>query len=175
MMKQILQEWFNEQNVSDEMCWKLRFVNQIMFVRDKIGGLVTRERDKVFVISTHTSKSIRLPVYFMERNGLQIALRDNFHNWKMSVISDRPIMANFDGIFHTTPPLDPDYTGNPLNSVYFEGFPKDLIFGYYWESDKKKWSAEIHSDYLLYTSIFLILQARWEIEPLAWSVRENME
>jgi len=171
-MKQKLQEWFNENEVSDEMLWKKSYINQFMFVRDEIGGLVNRELGKVFVINTRTSKSIKLPVYFMEKNGLQLILKENFYNWKMSVISGKPIVADFDGLFHTTYPVDIDYTGNPLSSVYFEGFPEEFIFGYYQKSEKMRWSAEIGSGYLLYTSIFLILKARGDIEPFRWSVKK---
>jgi hypothetical protein len=170
-VKQELQEWFNENKVKNEMLWENGYIDQFIFVRDNVGRLITRGEDKVFVISTHTSKSILLPVYSIETEGLQIILRNNFYNWKMSVISDTPIAADFAGMFHLVPPVDPNYTGDPLAPVYFEGFPEDLIFGYYAVSDKMKWSAEIFNDYLLYVVIFAILKAKGLIKPFEWNRR----
>lgn len=162
-MRQKLQEWVNEQLVGDEMIWKGAFGSQISFVRRLTGlmatGLSYKAMDDItHVIATHRSKSITLPVYELSRPdlGLRLILRDNFHNWKLSVISERPIDADFSGLFHTTPPVEPAYTGEPLSSVYFEGFPGDLIFGYYNDQQggtRQKWSAEIYGDHSLYTVV----------------------
>ena len=72
-----LQEWFMNHMPSDEMLWKQAAVNQIMFIRDKISWLVQEKREEVQVISTHISKSIELPVYYLKRDNLHIILRDN--------------------------------------------------------------------------------------------------
>ena len=178
-----LQEWFNRQRAetSDDMFYKGASAQQIMFVRDKLAGLVgcglgyEQKRDLVYVIATHTSKSVLLPVYSMTRPdlSLRIVLRDNFYNWKLSVVSSIPIEADFAGLFHTTPPIEPEYTGNHLSPVYFEGFPESLIFGYYEPSDKKCFSAELWSDHALWTTLFLIMRARGAIEPMKWHTRES--
>lgn len=179
-MSEPLQEWFNRENplISDDMIYKEALATQMVFVRDDLGGLVgLRQRcDEVRVISTHTSKSICLPVYSLERPdlGLRLVLRDNFYNWKLSVLSEEPIIANFDGLFYTTPPPDPGYSGDPLHPVYFEGFPRDLIFGYYEPSDKKRFSAELWGgNVALWTTLFLILRARGVVQPMQWSTRKE--
>jgi len=178
----LLQEWFNENLPKDKMLWKDCCVDQIIFVRDKLAGLVgvglshDERRNITHVISTHTSKSIQLPVYNISRPdiGLSIILRNNFYNWKLSVISThRAIITDFDGLFHTTFPTEPNYTGDPLSPVYFEGFPKDLIFGYYSGTNKKSWSAEISGDYLLYTTVFLIMRSLGVIGAFKWDTREG--
>jgi hypothetical protein len=177
-----IQEWMQDHPVGLEMLWKGAAGNQLRFTRDTITGLVgvgletMEERELVGrVISQHRSKSIELPVYEWSRPdlGLRLIARENFYNWKLSVISNYPIEADFSGLFHTTPPVEPDYTGNPLASVYFEGFPEDLVFGYYAESDKKTWSAEIGSDEAFWTTIFLILRARGAIREYRWNTKEE--
>jgi hypothetical protein len=182
-MNEPLQEWFNNQrnNTPDEMLYKGSSASQIMYVRDDLCGLISCGMDDsekrsgiITVISTHTSKSVKLPVYSFDRSdiGLRIIARNNFYNWKISVISDEPIIADFDGLFHTTPPIDPAYTGDSLASCYFEGFPKELIFGYY-ENNKSKWSAEIWGNNELWTVLFLIMKAKGQIKPMKWSTSKE--
>lgn len=181
-MNEPIQEWFNKQREAtpDEMYYKGASGRQIMFARDTLTGLVAcglayEEAKKITtVISTHTSKSVLLPVYQFERVdlGLRLIARDNFYNWKLSVISERPIVADFSGLFHTTPPVDPSYTGDPLASVYFEGFPRDLVFGYYEPSSGHRWSAEIGSDNAMWATLFLIMRTLGAVKPFKWSTRE---
>jgi hypothetical protein len=172
-----LYTWWTENTIDDEMLWKQAASNQMHFVEDLNGLMQNKlkksERKQVQVISEHMSKSILLPVYLLERGDLQIILRYNFYNWKMSVICNRKIDANFDGLFHTTPPIEPDYTGNELASVYFEGFPKDLIFDYYEETDKKVWSAQCHNEQILWTTVYLILKAVGYVSPTEWTTKEK--
>ena len=179
-MRVKLQEWISAQTIKDEMLWKGAFGDQVSFVRDRLSALVCGDIEREYmecccdhthVISEHHSKSISLPVYEIERPGLKLILRNNFYNWKLSVISDKPIEADFTGLFITSPPTEPDYTGDSLHPVYFEGFPTDLIFGYYDTSDKKKWSAEIHDDYFLMAVIFLIMRSLGTIKPQVYSTR----
>lgn len=173
-----LQEWYYERAVEDNMIWKECYKSQLMFVRDNLNGLVNagidyKEITSVQVISTHCSKSIELPVYLLQRGELFIVLRNNFYNWKMSVINPDFILSDFSTIFHTTSPVETGYTGNPLADCYFEGFPKELVFGYYHESNKDVWSAEIHGDYTMYMTLFKMMEAKRFIKPLEWSAREK--
>lgn len=173
-----LHQWATEHPILDEMLWKKSAYNQMHFIEDDLNPLLQNklkgdDRTGVKVISEHRSKSIKLPVYKLQREDLTIILRYNFYNWKMSVICSKKIDANFDGLFHTTPPIEPDYTGNELASVYFEGFPKDLCFDYYESTDKKVWSAEISNDQMLWTTVYLILKALEYIEPMKWHTKES--
>lgn len=176
-----LQKWISSQIVDDEMLWKGSWGRQVEFFRDSVAGLFgmglhyDEREDIASVISTHRSKSIILPVYKLHRPdiGLTLIARNNFYNWKLSVISEREVEANFDGLFHTTPPLEPDYTGNPLHPVYFEGFPGEYIFSYYATSDKKKFSAEIGGGYTLWTVVFLLLRSLGVVKADTWHTRES--
>jgi hypothetical protein len=178
-----LQDWFNAQREStaDEMLWKGASGEQIMFARDDLRYLVAAALDYeeakgvCTVIATHRSKSVELPVYCWSRPdlGLQLVARGNFYNWKLSVLSEAPIVADFSGLFKTTPPTEPDYTGDPLHSCYFEGFPKELIFGYYEPSDKRRWSAEIGGDHGIWTAVFLLMRSLGAIKANPWRTRES--
>lgn len=165
-----IQRWMQEHAIGIDMLWKGAAGAQLEFVRDTLsrrlmGGDVSlgdyEKMNVCTVISEHTSKSIKLPVYSVNRPdwGLRLILRDNFYNWKLSVISENPILAVFDDLFCTQPPREPEYTGDSLRSVYFEGFPEELVFGYYGPSDKKTWSAEVDDTYVLYMVIGIILRA----------------
>ncbi len=165
-----IQHWINARlSPEPERKWVGAGWGQVSFVRDSLQRLMgfelgfdAYEKTTICtVISEHRSKSTILPVYSLWRKdvGLRIVLRDNFYNWKMSVISDRAVNTYLDDLFFCQPPREPEYGGNCLDPVYFEGFPPELIFGYYGPSDKKKWSAEVSSDYQLYTAIWLILRA----------------
>lgn len=180
-MESKLQRWISEQVVGDEMLWKGAFGRQVGFIRDVLIPLAAwgLEYEDVAgvpaVISTHRSKSIVLPVVELSRPdlGLRMVVRENFYNWKLSVVSERPVEADFSGLFHTTPPVDPSYTGDPLSPVYFEGFPEDLVFGYYGTGDKRRWSAEVHGDCRLYTAVFLVMRSLGAVRPLEWHTRES--
>lgn len=177
-----IQEWFNRQREStpDEMFYKESSGSQIMFARDSLCGLVDaglpydRKRKTLTVISEHRSKSVALPVYNFERPdlGLRFVARNNFYNWKLSVISERPIECDFSGLFKTTAPIEPEYTGDPLHAVYFEGFPRELVFGYY-EANKHAFSAEIGGDNAMWTALFLIMRSVGAIKPMAWHTKES--
>lgn len=175
-----LQKWISDQIVDDEMRWKGAFGAQMTFICDSLvplmgAGLIYQEKKEIAdVIATHRSKSIVLPVVEVTRRdlGLRFTMRQNFYNWKLSVLSDKPVRADFTGLFHTTPPIDKAYTGDPLASVYFEGFPEDRIYRYYSE-DNRRFSAEIWGDRLIWTAVFLIMRGAGVIQPQAWHTREN--
>ncbi len=115
-----------------------------MLVRDRLNRMFRGE--DVMVISEHTSKSIKLPVFMLENKaiGMKIIMRDNFYNYKVSVISEKPFIADLAYYGHTSPPLKGG--AEYLHPAYFEGFPPEYIFSYYDLSDKMKWSIEINSE-----------------------------
>lgn len=181
-MNQDLQAWINAQNIDDKMSWKSGACNQALFVRDKVSSFIgvglhwEQQRSLVRVIAEHRSKSIDLPVYQISREDLKVSftLRNNFYNWKLSVISERPIEADFTGLFHTTPPIDPKFTGDSLHPAYFEGFPEELIFSYY-SNNKNKFSAEISDNYRLCMVLFLCLRDLGAVKPLVWHTPETLK
>lgn len=175
-----LREWIVSHTVDDKMYWKTAAGEQINFIYNNLGPYICKEHyecadEFIRVISDHRSKSIILPVYkITDANHLiTFVLRNNFYNWKMSVISETPIKANFDGLFYTSPPVEPDYTGDHLDPVYFEGFPRKYVFGYYDTGNGKKWSAELHNDYELWTAVYLCLLYAGIVKPIKYHTRES--
>jgi len=178
-----LQEWLDAHQPDDNLIYKKGFWNQAVFVRDELthlvaSGLSYPQRQKMGVcwaISSHVSKSVTLPVYLLYRPDLDLRLvmRGNFYNWKLSVASEKPIEADFTGLFYTTPPVEPEYTGDELHPVYFEGFPPDLIFGYYENSDRRRWSAQLGSDRELWTTVYLIMRALGAIKACRRHTQES--
>jgi hypothetical protein len=182
-MSQDLQAWFVANKPAENLIYGKGLATQVMFVRDELQQLVGQDLkftafQKMYiarVISTHTSKSVKLPVYLLQRPdlGLHLILRDNYHDWKLSVISDNPISEDFSGLFHTTPPIEPEYTGNELAPCYFDGFPEGTTFGYYESGDKRQWSAMLGSDYAVYMTVFLIMRALGVVKPKVWHTRKS--
>jgi hypothetical protein len=176
-----LQEWIAAAVVGDEMLWKGAWGSQLQFIRDTLAyafghGLHWTEcKDIATVISTHRSKSIELPVVKMHRGdlGLTMVFRNNFHDWKVSVISEIPVNADYEGLCHTTPPIDKSYTGDELSSVYFEGFPKEFIFSYYKPSNRKRYSASVGGTHALWAFVRETLKGRHAIVPYEWYDRET--
>jgi len=179
-MNTVLQEWISEQLVRDEMLWKGAYASQMMFLRDRVQFLIGaglpfgESANLARVISTHRSKSIDLPVVRLDRPdlGISFVMRDNFYDWKLTVLSTRPIDADLAGLFFTEPPSEPEYTGDELHSVYFEGFPPELIRGY-WTQNKCQWSASIGGDHAFWATLFLCMRSIGALPDRRYHTRES--
>ncbi len=136
------------------------FWKQIVFVRDDLPktligmynyNLYEAISNRISVISTHTSKSILLPVYEIVYPGsnLKFIARNNFYDWKVSVISDRPVKADFGNLFNPK---------QKVPSVYCEGFNPLWVFGPHGENDKK-FTVELQGNYDTYTFFWLVRHA----------------
>ena len=151
-MKQDLQEWLNEHISRDELLHGGGLWPQAKFVRDVLPELLFKsfeefEEHKPVVISTHTSISVRLPVYQIELPcGMVITMRCNFRDWKVSINSPQDINVDFAGLFNPE---------TKWHTCHFEGFPGKLVYGAY-ASNKKQFSVEIDSAYDVYTFFWLI-------------------
>lgn len=177
-----LQAWISEHVAADEKLWKSAWGQQAEFLRDELQHLVGaglsypkyKEAEIARVISTHRSKSIDLPVVEFARLdlGIRFIVRNNFYNWKLTVLSEKPIEADFGALFYTEPPPEPDYTGDKLHAVYFEGFPGDLVRGYY-SQNKSEWSAEIHGDYAMWMVIHLCMRAIGALRTAKYHTKES--
>lgn len=105
-----------------------------------------------YVVSTHTSKSVRLPVFRLVHpgGGLELVMRNNFYNWQVSVISSEPIKDNFHGLFVPTRTID---------AVYCEGFDPSWVFGSY-ENDQRRFTVTLGGDHTLFTFLWLLTRGR---------------
>ena len=131
-MKIQLQKWLKDNQPKDEMLWKGSAEDQFYFMNHMIIAAFPLKDEQDFknfrtnlsVISTHTSKSIALPVYEILWNGFRFILRDNFYDWKVSVDCPIPVFINFEkfGLFNPNIKIE---------SVYCEGFDKSWVYGSY--------------------------------------------
>lgn len=152
---------------------------QVHFVRDHLAGLFWSDipyesrptitegeglRVTALVIGEHRSKSVRLPVFLLEREdlGLKIVLRYNFYDWNVSVVSEKPLLHLADvvaGYSESEKARFPNgYTkGSYWGYCYFQGFPAEYYFGPYSENNRQ-FSTYLGSDYSVYTFLWLILR-----------------
>lgn len=145
--------WVRVNSPSEQMVYKEAFSNQIVFARDKLTRTFFKDFDDrinnpVMIISTHTSKSIKLPVYEInvKHLGLRLILRDNFHDWKISIESEKPLNYDFMGIIKED---------EEINPIYCEGFDESWVYGSF-KNNKNKFTIEIYDNYMLYTFMYLL-------------------
>ena len=156
-----LQEWANANDPSgSDLHYKGGFWEQVVFVRDTLPGIVYRMYDgnyetakqvtgSLLALSTHTSKSVRLPVFHMTLpDGTERVMRYNFHDWKVSVKSPHEITGDFVGLFN------PD---TEIPGIYCEGFPKQWVFGSF-SSNQQEFTLELISQYDVYMFFWLLVR-----------------
>ncbi|MCR5147169.1 MAG: hypothetical protein K6B70_07535 [Clostridia bacterium] len=145
--------WIRVNEPDENLIYAKGLGDQVCFVRDTLHSLLTSTYEEwlnnpPMVISTHCSKSVKLPVYQinLEKYGIEIILRYNFYDWKVSIKSERPLEFDFMGLF------DPK---KEISELCCEGFPEEKVYGCY-EKDHSQFTFEIVSRYDLYTYIFLL-------------------
>ena len=144
-----LQDWANAYEPAESLIFKKGYWDQIVFVRDRISGALARgyreferiSESSIGVISTHTSKSVRLPVFRIRlADGTEFTLRYNFHDWKVSVNSPCDVEADFMGLFDENERI-PEYN--------CEGFPNESVYGPYGKN-KRQFTIELGDEHDLY-------------------------
>lgn len=158
-------------------------LNQVHFVRDDLSSVFWADRpyaersqepepridckETCYVIGEHRSKSVRLPVFSLERAdlGIQFVMRFNYYDWNVSVISERPIVTDLRGFVLDF--SDDDRKRHPggyrygsWGYCYFQGFPEDKQFGPYVgkAGSTRKFSTYMTTNYQLYTFVYLIMR-----------------
>lgn len=150
---ELLLHWMRKQEIDDKMLWKKAAEKQEVFLRDDI--CMNLLHTHAFVVSTHTSKSIKLPVYaFLMHNGIKVICRENFYGWKLSVVlpKKRPV-ANI-----IPEDLFEDGYNKDIPSCYFEGFKNRWVYSGYNPEDKNqtKFSFGVYSDYDFYMVMYFL-------------------
>lgn len=93
--RQQFQDWFNTHPIHDDMSFKGAAVDQFCWMRDTFsymlfnalipegnGKVPFDERNAMCTVDgTHTSKSVELPVYRWDIDGVTIWVRGNFHDY----------------------------------------------------------------------------------------------
>jgi len=158
-MRKDLQAWINETVIKDEMLWKRSAENQVLFLRDKIPSALCidyedfkKTKEGIIDISIHISKSIVLPVYEIKWNGWTFIMRDNFYDWKVSIIVPKnhkeQDIKNIDFMEIFDKNLK-------IHSVYCEGFDDNWVFPPI-EKSPMEFTIEIRNEYKLYMFFWII-------------------
>jgi len=145
--------WIRVNEPDERLIYAKGLGDQVCFVRDRLCELLSATYEEMrdnppMVISTHYSKSVKLPVFQinLEKYGIEMVLRYNFYDWKISIKSDKPLDFDYMGLFNPT---------EEISHIYCEGFPKDKVYGSY-EKNHSQFTIEIGSYYDLYTFVFLL-------------------
>ena len=164
----VVQEFIDKhlKDTPDTMYYKEAATKQMVYIRDLFPSLFGCG---VEVISTHTSKSIKLPVYRMiTTEDFDIVMRGNFYDWKVSVKLYEPLSYRFKDFCNE---LCTDGIKNSIQPCYFEGFDDKWIYTKletsYIEEYKsyrtnKKFSVELPYIYeSLFTFFFLLKNSKF--------------
>ena len=145
--------WIRVNEPDENLIYAKDLGDQVCFVRDRLCQLLRSTYEELrdnppLVISTHYSKSVKLPVFQinLEKYGIEMVLRYDFYDWQISVKSDKPLDFDYMGLFNPT---------EEISYLYCEGFPRDKVYGSY-EQSHSQFTIEIGSHYDLYTFIFLL-------------------
>lgn len=150
-----LQDWINANKPADELIFGRAGIDQAIFIRDNLARCIAQTFEQfqncATVIGTHTSKSVRLPVVKLSRPGLDVVIRDNFHNVAISV--RREFVSDHEGSYVES--LITDGFATVVNSVYCEGFPEEWLFSCYSE-DKRRFTCHVGSKLEAYAFLRLV-------------------
>ena len=163
-MRENIKDWLENNKPEDNLIYKDGLYDQCDFVKNTLMrklflhvasdyslDMEFDEQCKIienfapYVVGTHRSKSVLLPVMEMDfsKIGLKVVLRYNFHDYCISIESQKDIECDFMGLLT-------DEKG------YFEGFPENRIYEKYSETNKKNFSLCIRDRYQVYTFLFLL-------------------
>ncbi len=127
----LLSEWRREHEVSKDKLWKDAAGNQMDWVQQHlqypVAVLLTKDDPdatmhcmdevKVKVVSTHTSKSILLPVYCLEFGEIKLVLRHNFYDWCLKIWLPKDMEA----------PGIPKYMDMATQDGFYEGMGDGVL------------------------------------------------
>ena len=149
-MKEHLLAYMRNQEIGDEYLWKQSAIDQEIFMRDTICSNMLHV--PCFVISSHTSKSIHLPVYgFTMRNGVKVIARYNFYDWKLSIELPTVLPQNC----YIPNEIFQGDQKKKINSCYLEGFKESWSYGPF-KRTAKKFTVEIGHKYNVYMLLYIL-------------------
>lgn len=138
-------KWLTINSNTPDNIYKENFYMHIKFAT-MISKLF--KENKIFIINTHISRGIKLPVYHVETKNYTLIMQYGFYDYIVSVSTNKnekinckfPLKINgelifneFQSVFHT----------------YAEGIPLEFIYPSY-SKNNGKFTAELKNDYDLY-------------------------
>jgi len=132
-----IENFFTEHPINEKMIFRNAALGQKSTLRGVAQLLKLDPEKDVEIVGSHTSKSILLPVVkYHLPNGSTLIVRDNFHNYAVSVESIKPMDPTFLNGF--------SFETRAKSPCYFEGFPVSSVFGSFVQ-DPKKFSSHTSS------------------------------
>ncbi len=118
-----LHDWLHQNTPDERMLWFDAFNSQISLFAERITLMLKMVRQQVYVVATHSSKGISLPVVQYRIPGkATITVSDNFFMLTVSVDAEVPL--NFE---------IPDWlrrqSESRVASVYAYGFKEEWVYG----------------------------------------------
>ncbi len=147
-----LLEWCRDEtnHPKETMIYKNALWAQVTYVRDRLPcALFTTyeeyKNNQWEVINTHSSKSIKFPVYQMHlpQQEITLTLRGNLYDYCLSIQSKRSLAGAFD---------DKLFNHEEVGG-YFEGFPNGLVFPPY-AKNQNNFSLMVAEEYNLYVLFY---------------------
>lgn len=139
----------------DSLVYGQSGVSQMVFFRDRIATLFSPRKEEETkdqyedrqhfckIRGFHTSKSVKLPVYWFKTDKIEIIARGNFYNWNVSVRSEEPIQ--FDAYLNVDKGYDycfcegmedakfqPYLSGRVMNEFTFCKWSNEELFAVMW-------------------------------------------
>ena len=125
--------------------------DQIMFVRDDLAcRMFGVDKHDVFVVGTHSSKSVVLPVMYFAWGQIEFMMRYNYFDWCVSIRSPK-LMDSIDFLEL--------FDREQVRPTDFLGFPNDWVFDCLMANDyplTSQFSFCVSTDYHLWTVLLLI-------------------
>lgn len=151
-MNKMLLDWMRGWDIPEEMLWKKGAVHQAVFMRDTV--CVDLLKVPCFVVSSHTSKSIHLPVYgLIMRNGVKVVARYNFYDWKLSIELPK---VNTNLQFPTD--LVRGGIKDKIPDYYLEGMGRFWSYPAY-SPKAKKFTIEVNDEHQVYVIMYVLKNA----------------
>lgn len=135
-------------------------LEQVRFMRDYIEPVMrpTGYVLPIYVIGEHRSKSVRLPVFQIERTSVSLVARYNFHCWNVSVTSASELdldLRGFGSEYYEDEVIkfrSGHRVGSHWGSLFFEGIPSELQYGPY-SQNKRCFSLAPSNNYEMYAFV----------------------
>lgn len=164
-MNQLLLEYMRTHEIDDNMVYKEAAIQQMCFIRDALCYYLLRV--PVFVVSTHRSKSIQLPVYYFEmRNGIRAIMRENFHGWVVTLKTPFPVTLE-DFCYG-----DGGERSEDITSCYAGGFKDSWVFPYV-KKEARFTTFRVDEKYQLYTLFYMLNKIAWNGKRVMIDVKEE--
>lgn len=148
-MKQEILEYMRTNEINKDLIFRDSALSQMRFVRDEVCRYLLN-KTPCYVVSTHYSKSIQLPVYEFDFNGITVTMRENFYGWVVSLNSTKPITFDKDLIYYD---IKEDIEG--IYPCYCEGFDEKWVYPAYLEGCHQC-TFRVFDKYRLWTLIYLL-------------------